>query len=81
MDRCLKKTLKATDIVLATDIKEEGFFLLDQSFDKGAKIGDGDLETKVLTEPEKAMNLWKLTLPETVKMENKVWLIVRHTLS
>lgn len=73
------KTLKATDIVLVTDITEDGFKLFETGFNKGAKVGE--LETNTLSGQDLEMKNWKLTLPKTIKADSKLWMVVRFKLN
>ena len=76
-----KKKLKATDIVLTTDIQESGFKLLGTEFNIGPKIGDSNLVTNTLSGQELDIKKWAITLPEKIMADSKLWMVVRFKLN
>jgi hypothetical protein len=73
----LNKSLKVTDIILATDLKENGFALDEEVFTASVKIGN--LETMVLTDLSMNISGWKLSLPDTAKEATQIFMIIRMT--
>lgn len=69
------KQLKATDIILVTDVNGDGFQLEEESFNPSVKIGG--LNTYAITEQSIGIGAWKLHLPETVKGAQQLFMVIR----
>ena len=70
-----KGSLKATDIMLATDVNDNSFQLDEEPFTPGIKIGS--LDTFVMSEQSLPLTNWKLILPEDAKNAKKMYMITR----
>lgn len=70
-----QSTLKVTDVVIATDISENGFSLNEESFSESVKIGA--LHTYAITEQSMNLANWKLVLPETAKDSRQAFMVMR----
>lgn len=68
-------TLKATDVILATDLNENGYILNDEAFGPAAKIGS--LETRVLADQSLSLDNWKLTVTENSRNAKQMFMVIR----
>ncbi len=70
-----KDSLKATDVILATDLKENDCNLNEEAFTPSIKIGN--LKTYALTEQDLTMENWRLMLPENAKRAKQMLMVLR----